>query len=88
MISLGGPFITTINNKSHVFTYDIVIWGEDVAEVRKQVDAWSKAIGMFGMQISKEKSNIIVMTRDRKEERKKIKIILNKKTLEVVKGFK
>jgi hypothetical protein len=60
--------------KTMIYADDILIWGENSYDVQRQIDEWSKVTEEFGMKISKEKSETVVLQRNDKFKMDKIRL--------------
>ena len=61
-------------SRTMIYADDILIWGEDNIEVQEKIDRWSMITEDYGMKISKEKSESLLMYRGRRPKWNKIKL--------------
>jgi hypothetical protein len=60
--------------KTMIYADDIVIWGENSKDVQREVDEWNKVTEEYGMKISTEKSESVVLQRNGKIKVDKIRL--------------
>jgi hypothetical protein len=60
--------------KTMIYADDILIWGENSQDVQREIDEWSKVTEEYGMRISTEKSESVVLQRNGKVKLDKIRL--------------
>ena len=69
-----------------VFADDIMVWGEDAQDVQEKIDRWDEVTRKYGLRMSREKSEAMVMSRDKKA--RNVNIRLGGEALDVKEEFR
>lgn len=73
-------------SRTMLYADDVLVWGEDSTEVQEKIDRWSVITKEYGMKISKEKSESLLMYRGKRPRWNRIN--LEGKELEEKEEFK
>jgi Reverse transcriptase (RNA-dependent DNA polymerase) len=74
------------DTRTLIYADDVAVWGDSSAEVQSKIDRWSEITEEFGLKISVEKSESLIM--EKKLDKKRGKIRLKDKELEEKVDFK
>lgn len=88
LIKLVEPNGLTEDPRTFVYADDVMVWGVNEDEVQEKINKWSRITEDFGLRISKEKSESLIMERKPRPRQQRKKIILRGEGLEVKDQFK
>ena len=88
LIKVVEPIGQRADTRTFVYADDVMVWGENEREVQEKIDKWSQITEEFGLRISKEKSESLIMERKPIPSHQRIKIMLRGEDLEVKEQFK